>query len=225
MRKQLLWLIIFSISMGFLETAVVVYLRELYYPQGFNFPLSYMDPSVFVTELLREVATLIMLAGVAYLGGRTSAQRFSFFLIAFAIWDLFYYVFLKALLDWPESVMTWDILFLVPVPWVGPVLAPCVVSVTMVLLGVAILHRDAQQAPSSLNLMEWALMISGSVVLLISWTSDYFAVGKGLLSEAQATEFFSTYVPQSYNWWLFGLAEVLLLSGIAVFFIRTGRKT
>ena len=31
-------LIIFAVSMGFLEAIVVVYIRELYYPDGFRFP-------------------------------------------------------------------------------------------------------------------------------------------------------------------------------------------
>lgn len=133
-HKQLLWLTFFSIAMGLLEAAVVIYLRYLYYPDGFRFPLTLMAENVVITELLREVATLIMLVGVAVLAGRTAHQRFAFFLIAFGVWDIFYYVFLKLLLGWPESLLTWDILFLLPVPWVGPVLTPCLVSLTMILM-------------------------------------------------------------------------------------------
>ncbi len=222
MQKQLMWLVLFSIAMGFLESAVVVYLRQLYYPSGFRFPLTIMDVHVFVTELLREAATLIMLVGVAVLGASPPRQRFAFFLIAFAVWDIFYYVFLKVLLDWPESLLTWDILFLLPVPWVGPVLAPCIVSLTMTLLAVVILQGDIQLKPVKIGLLEWSLLGSGSLVLLVSWTWDYVIMfGPGIPTAEQSISFFATYVPQYYSWWVFGLGELLLLSAIYSLYRRT----
>lgn len=221
MQKQLMWLVLFSIAMGFLESAVVVYLRQLYYPTGFRFPLTIMDMHVFVTELLREAATLIMLVGVAVLGASSARQRFAFFLIAFAVWDIFYYVFLKLLLDWPESLLTWDILFLLPVPWVGPVLAPCIVSLTMVLLAAVILTSDTQIKRGQINFLEWSLLGSGSLVLLVSWTWDYVVLfGPGIPSAEQSISFYATYIPQHYSWWLFGLGEFLLLAAIYSFYRR-----
>src|SRR5258706_13054156 len=113
--KHFCWLALFSIAMGFLEAAVVVYLRKIYYPEGFRFPLAMMDPQLATIELLREASTVIMLAGVGILAGRSPQQRLALFFAAFSIWDLLYYVFLKLLLRWPESFFTWDILFLIPV--------------------------------------------------------------------------------------------------------------
>ncbi len=217
-----MWLVLFSIAMGFLESAVVVYLRQLYYPTGFRFPLTIMDMHVFVTELLREAATLIMLVGVAVLGASSASQRFAFFLIAFAVWDIFYYVFLKLLLDWPESLLTWDILFLLPVPWVGPVLAPCIVSLTMVLLAAVILTSDIQIKRGQINFLEWSLLGSGSLVLLVSWTWDYIILfGPGIPSAEQSISFYATYIPQHYSWWLFGLGEFLLLAAIYSLYRRS----
>src|SRR4051812_14084868 len=96
-KKQLIktisWLTLFSIAMGFLETAVVVYMRKLYYPGGFKFPLVPISPDIAATEFWREAATIIMLIGVGILAGKNAPQRLVFFLYAFAIWDLFYYVF------------------------------------------------------------------------------------------------------------------------------------
>ena len=37
--NKVLALTLFSIAMGLLEAVVVMYLRELYYPAGFAFPL------------------------------------------------------------------------------------------------------------------------------------------------------------------------------------------
>ncbi|CAN5476760.1 hypothetical protein BH10BAC1_BH10BAC1_14060 [soil metagenome] len=126
--KTIIWLTVFSIAMGFLETSIVVYLRKLYYPAGFEFPLVPVPIDIATTEFWREVATIIMLIGAGVMAGKNATQRFVFFLYSFAIWDIFYYVFLKLLRNWPESLFTWDILFLIPVPCVGPVIAPCIVS-------------------------------------------------------------------------------------------------
>jgi len=208
--KQLTWLALFSIAMGFLEAAVVVYLRKIYYPEGFHFPLAMMDPQLATVELLREVATVIMLAGVGFLAGRSPQQRLALFFAAFAVWDLFYYIFLKLLLNWPDSLFTWDILFLIPIPWVGPVLSPCLISLTLLLLAAVLYYRDLQRSGHRINFLEWALFILGSQVVILSWTWDYFRHGSA-----------SGYIPSSYPWGMFVVGEVLLIGGILHFWRRT----
>jgi hypothetical protein len=88
---------LFSIAMGLFESAVVIYMREILYPEGFGFPLSPVQPDMMLTELLREGATIIMLLGIGFLAGRNTSERFAWFLYSFAIWDIFYYVFLRLL--------------------------------------------------------------------------------------------------------------------------------
>ena len=94
MKRNLLIVTIFAIAMGLLESAVVIYLRDILYPGGFEFPLNPIRPDLLWTEVFRELATLVMLLGVGILAGRTLAERFAWFLYAFAVWDIFYYVFL-----------------------------------------------------------------------------------------------------------------------------------
>ena len=219
--SQLGWLALFSIAMGFLETAVVVYLREIYYPEGFRFPLTMMDPHLVVIELLREASTVIMLAGVGILAGRSPQQRLAFFFGTFAVWDLFYYVFLKLLLHWPESFFTWDILFLIPIPWVGPVLTPCLISLTMLLLAAVLYYRDLQRTEHRISLLEWALFFLGSQVVILSWTWDYFLHRLDSDAPKEALILFSNYVPSAYPWWTFAIGEGLLLFGIFHFWKRT----
>ena len=141
LHQQLFTITAFAIAMGFLESAVVVYLREILYPEGFAFPLSPIPVSLALTELLREVATLIMLVGIGIIAAKRFSTGFAWFIYSFAIWDIFYYLFLKLLLDWPESLFTWDVLFLIPTTWTGPVLSPILVSLTMILLALVILVR------------------------------------------------------------------------------------
>jgi hypothetical protein len=225
--KNLFWLTVFCIAMGFLETAVVVYLRKLYYPGGFHFPLAAIPPDVARIEILREAATLVMLAGVSILSARERAQRFAFFVYAFAIWDLFYYVFLKVLLDWPDSFQTWDILFLLPVPWVGPVLAPCIVSGSMILITLLVLSYAAKGYDTRFRFIEWMLMGIGSFIMIWSFCEDYLHLvvfgNKPFWALSGDRKLFSDlehYVPLHFNWSLFFTGEVILLLAVLFYGIR-----
>lgn len=151
--------------MAFLESAVVVYARAFLYPTGFTFPLAPMDVRLVYMELFRELATMIMLFAPGALLVRSSMQRFGYYCFAFGVWDIFYYVFLKAILDWPQSLHDQDILFLVPMLWVGPVLAPCLVSLGMILLGLVLLRNAdrGSEAPTWWHRLSW--WGSGAVIL------------------------------------------------------------
>jgi hypothetical protein len=102
----------FFIALGYIESAVVIYMREILYPAGFQFPLAPIKIDLAITEIIREAATLVILVCIGFITGRTFSEGFAWFLYSFAIWDLFYYVFLKLLIGWPESLLTFDILFI-----------------------------------------------------------------------------------------------------------------
>lgn len=214
-QRQYFWVSLFSIAMGFLETAVVVYLRALYYPDGFDFPLVDIDLPIAITELGREAATIIMLVGIGVIAGQTSTQRFAWFLYSFAIWDIFYYVFLKVILDWPASLFTWDILFLIPLPWVGPVICPVIISASMILLSVLLIHFNRLNSTLKLNPKEWMLFISGSVIVILSFIIEPYRYIK-----EYSPEKFPDYIPVHFDWWIFWLGEALILSGIILFYVR-----
>jgi hypothetical protein len=220
--------------MAFLESAVVVYLRELYYPEGFSFPLVIIKGRVALTEVLREAATLVMLLSIGILAGQSFASRFAWFLYTFAIWDIFYYIFLKLLLNWPESLLTNDILFLIPVTWVGPVICPVIVSFSMIGLSLIILNAERKQKTIILSKLTWILLITGSLVLILSFTWDYskyilsYFSFKEIWTMPQNEDLFEiaqNYVPQSFNWFLFTLGQLTILAGILVltFHLKTKR--
>jgi len=171
-----LWIIAFALAMGYLESAVVVYLRELYYPEGFNFPMKEMSRILAVTELFREAATLIMILAVSVLAAENLLHRFAWFLVVFAVWDLAYYLFLKIILDWPSSLITNDILFLLPSIWMGPVLAPVINSLTMILLASVILYTGKAYLPVvRLSKFTWVLLITATFIVLIAYVKDFAA--------------------------------------------------
>lgn len=226
-KKTLLWISLFAIAMGFMETAVVVYLRQLYYPEGFDFPLKIIPNNIAIIEFWREFATVIMLVGAGIMAGKDKFTRFAYFILAFAIWDLCYYLFLHILIQWPQSLFTWDILFLIPVPWVGPVLAPCIVSLQMVFFAWLVIRRYDRRGSARVSWPQWLLLISGVIVIIISFTTDYIeqvshsAIGGwSVFSESQLFEELKTYVPQQYSWWLFWLGDGLCALGVLGFIKR-----
>lgn len=188
-RRLLLWCTLTAAAFGVIEAAVVVYLREISYPEGFAFPLKEIPRALLVTELVREAATILLLLGVAQLAVRGALRRFAVFAFCFGVWDLVYYLGLKAFLDWPESLLTYDVLFLIPLPWTGPVLAPVLVSVALVAAAV-ILLRLPEGTASLLRPVDWLIEILAGLVILASFFWNLPAVGAGK-------------VPGSYPWWLF----------------------
>jgi hypothetical protein len=139
--------VILAIAFGYIEAAVVVYLRQIFHPNGFVFPLTGLlltdsSRNLLIVEVGREAATLVVILIACELAGQNRRQRLAYFMIIFAVWDIFYYVFLKLILGWPASIMDWDVLFLIPARWAGPVLAPALVSAAMIVFAAIILYRD-----------------------------------------------------------------------------------
>ena len=173
--KRLFILTIFSIAMAMLESAIVIYLREHYYPLGFSFPLSLVTRTVAITEFFREGATLIMLITIGYLTGRNFKERFAYFIYAFAIWDIFYYVFLYVVIGWPSSLLTWDVLFLLPTMWTGPVIAPILTSLNMILLAVGIIFFSEKKSDLRISKIEWLLLVLGSLIVITGFMQEFIA--------------------------------------------------
>lgn len=223
--KKFAWLALFAVPMGLMEAIIVVYLRKLYYPQGFSFPLKTMPGDLLALEMVREACTLIMLVVIAWLTGRNRWQRFAWFIYTFALWDILYYVGLKIFVNWPASLFSWDILFLIPLPWVSPVLAPLLCSLTMVIMAVVIIKAEDRGYDFKVRRTEWLLVIGGTFIILISFMKDfivifihegYFAKFFTVTQEPRFQQIMATYVPVSYDWLLFILGEVLILSAIFI---------
>ena len=170
--RPILLVSIFAIAFAFVEASVVVYLRQIFYPGGFAFPLSSAMSSQIAVEVSREFATIVMLVTVGMIAGTNRWQRFSYFLIGFGVWDIFYYLWLKVILNWPASLFDWDILFVIPIPWIGPVIAPVLVSLIMIGGGWLILRKEAERGSFRASRTAIALAILGSVAVLLSFVLD-----------------------------------------------------
>jgi hypothetical protein len=167
-------------------------------PPGELFPLLHVGQiapflRLLKIELGREAATIIMLAAVA---GAAGTRWLPAFALVFGVWDLTFYTGLKMLIDWPESLFTWDLLFLLPVPWVGPVLAPSIVAASLVIGGILGITRPVRDSA-----MAGTLLVAGALVIILSFTWDWrFLVNGG--------------VPHTFHWWMFALGEGLGVAGL-----------
>jgi len=190
LKPILSWLYVWGIAFGYIEAAIVIYLRRLYYPDGFSFPIVLADIHIAAVEMMRELMTLIIIWAVAELTFRTSLKKLAGYMIMFGVWDIFYYIFLKLFLDWPESFLTWDILFLIPLPWAGPVLAPILVSISLIYAGMVILVEMNVGTSFQFGKKFWIMEILAAVIIIIS----FMIPGTAVIDQA---------VPESFPWAIF----------------------
>ena len=201
------WLVVvFAVGMAWVEAASVYYLRAMVdriEPYQEN-PLP-IDGVLGPVELVREAATLVMLLVVGIIAARTWEKRLGYTAIAFGVWDIFYYVFLKIICDWPKSLFDWDILFLLPLPWWGPVLAPVCIASLMVVWGtLATQFTDDRLATSKLWRLNW---VGIALALYVFMADSLRAVLQGL----DVTRI----LPGPFNWPVFCAALVLMAAPVA----------
>jgi hypothetical protein len=207
---------VFAMAMAWVESASVFYIRTLvdriepYQAQ----PLPLNDGLGYV-ELWREAATLVMLAALGLLAGRTWRQRAGYAALAFGAWDIFYYVFLRVMTGWPRTLLDWDVLFLLPLPWWGPVLAPVSIALLMMVWGTLATQSDA----SADGPWTWAVAAVGIALALGVFMVDAWRAlphGRDAVLEV---------LPTLFNWPLFVVA-LLLMSVPAVYrMVVAGRQS
>lgn len=214
MNNKGLWLtvVLFATAMAWVESSVVFYLRtmidriEPYEP----YPLPVFG-GLGLAEVVRELATLLMLATVGILAGKKFKSRLGYFLIAFGTWDIFYYAFLKILTGWPHSMADWDILFLIPLPWWGPVWAPVSIALLMICWGTLVTQNEALEFPG------WkicALNFLGGVTALYVFMAD--AIQVALVGGSHRRM-----LPVAFDWPLFVVALFLMALPVLI----TARQT
>jgi len=212
LRPRTRWIVVvvFAVAMAWVEAASVYYLRVMvdrvqpYQPNPL--PIHRVLGQV---ELVREVATLVMLVTLGTLAGRTRYARAGYTAVAFGVWHIFYYLFLRVIGDWPRSLLDWDILFLLPLPWWGPVLAPVCIALLMIVGGSLASLRDARRGSFALTRSGWRLQAVGVVLALYVFMAD------ALSALPQGLEATQTVLPRTFNWALFWVAFTLMAAPVA----------
>jgi hypothetical protein len=209
LHRRWLTIVAFATAMAWVESAVVYYMRTMidrivpYQPNPLPI-IGFLGP----VELVREMATMIMLLAVGVLAGQTCRSRLGYTAIAFGVWDIFYYLFLKAMCGWPHSIFDWDILFLLPLPWWGPVLAPVLIALLMIVWGT--LATQFEQIPASRvsNVTAWGIAAVGMVLALRIFMADTMRVAD------QGIDAIRNVLPERFAWLQFCLALGLMAAPV-----------
>jgi len=203
-------MLVFGIAFGYVEAAVVMYLRAALGTAAV--PLFPLLPatggvgSLVGIEVGREAATLVMLGALGWAVGRRGLERLAWTAVVFGTWDLAYYAWLWVFSGWPPSLGTWDVLFLVPLPWVAPVWAPALVSIALVTVGLMAARRFDQGAVARPRGWQVAAGVGGGLLVVASFMADAGTVLAGG-------------VPRDFPWPIF-LAGMLLAGTGAVATLR-----
>jgi hypothetical protein len=211
-REQARWMLVvaFAAGMAWVEAACVYYLRvmvdrvEPYQPNPL--PIRGILGDV---ELVREGATLLMLAMTGMLAGRTWRARLSYAAIAFGSWDVLYYVFLRVISGWPASLFDWDILFLLPLPWWGPVLAPVSIASLMIVWGTLVTQGRDRLSATRFTWALWGASGTGVLLALRIFMADSIHALSGGLDRVHQV------LPTAFNWPVFGAALLLMTTPLA----------
>lgn len=206
------WFIVvaFAVGMAWVEAASVYYLRAMVdriEPYQEN-PLP-IRGTLGEVELVREAATLVMLLTLGMLAGRTWYRRLGYTAIAFGTWDILYYVFLRLICGWPNSLLDWDILFLLPLPWWGPVLAPVCISLLMIVWGTFATQSVDRSPATSLTWTLWGLSGLGIVLALYVFMAD------SLRTVHLGLDVTRRVLPTTFNWSMFCVAFTLMAAPVA----------
>jgi hypothetical protein len=209
-RRRWTVVVVFAIGMAWVEAATVYYLRVMVdRVQPFQPNPLPIHGVLGQVELVREAATLVMLVTVGVLAGRTQHARAGYTAVAFGVWDIFYYVFLRVMGGWPRSLLDWDILFLLPLPWWGPVLAPVCIALLMIAGGTLASRCDVNRGSLALTRWWWRAQGLGVALALYVFMADALSVlDRGL----EATQ---TVLPTTFNWPLFWVAFALMAAPVA----------
>jgi hypothetical protein len=209
-RRRWCLIVVFAIGMAWVEAASVYYLRAMVdridpYQEN-PLPIRGVLGSV---ELVREAATLVMLLTVGMLAARPWHKRLGYTAIAFGVWDIFYYAFLRLICGWPRSLVDWDILFLLPLPWWGPVLAPVCIAVLMIVWGTLATQATDHGAATSLTWTSWSSSSIGIALALYVFMAD------SLLTVYQGLDVTRQVLPRTFNWAVFCVALTLMAVPVA----------
>ncbi|MFZ8842533.1 MULTISPECIES: hypothetical protein [Thermoflexus] len=194
---RLLVLSLFAAAMAYVESAVVVYLRHVYGITDLLRDAPTQPDPLTPIELGREIATLVMLGTVGALTGRTPAARWGFFLYAWGLWDILYYAWLRVFIGWPASLLDWDLLFLIPLPWWGPVWAPVLAAAMMMVVGARMARRSEQGFVLRIDRAALLLGALGSLLAL------YTVLAPGLHALPGGLEAVARARPAAFPAWLY----------------------
>ena len=203
MHRKLRWVGLFAIAMAYVESATVVYIRHIYGISDLLLDIPTFDPVIAQIEVGRELATIVMLMAVGWAVGKSLQSRLSYTFIIFGVWDIFYYIWLRLFIGWPNSLFSPDILFLIPLPWWGPVIAPVLIACLMVSGGIFAVIGEDKGRKIRFSAFDLTTLIAGVLIMLYSFMEDALSIMPADVDTLAQLR------PTTFNWPIYILGLVL----------------
>jgi hypothetical protein len=212
----------YAVAMAYVEAAAVLYLRTLYGgidPVAPRLRLFNPLPDFVWIEIGRESATMVMLGAVGYLAARGLPGRIGAFAVAFGMWEIFYYLFLWLFAGWPASPLALDVLFLLPLPWWGPVAAPVLLAGVIVIAGAAAMARELGDGLPRPRRRDGLAVLCGGGLCLIAFMANALRALPGGLEAAFTAQ------AGTFPWPIYVLGLVVGGAGLARSLTRVARAS
>lgn len=214
-RNRLIVVGLYAIAMAYVESAVVVYLRAMYKIDDLLQDMPRMSDPYITIEIGREAATLVMLMIIGGMMGRRWQDRIGYTIFTFGLWDIFYYVWLNVFIGWPKTLLDWDILFLIPLPWWGPVLSPMLIAIIMIVGGVLAVVMTERGEILRISFVGWSMSCVGVLLALYVFMFDAIQALPGGIVAISASR------PTFFNWYLFNVALICMAFPLLVVFWKS----
>lgn len=202
--RSLRWVAIFACAMAYVESAAVVYLRRVLGVTDLIRDVAPFDPLIAGIEVGRELATLIMIAALGWAVGRSTQARWAIAWFTFGLWDIFYYVWLRVFISWPGSLLDPDVLFLVPLPWWGPVLTPILIALLAVVGGIWAVRLDDAGLTIRPGPVRWVAFFAGNIIVLYAFMAD------AIHALPASSEELGRLKPTAFLWLVYGSGLMLM---------------
>jgi hypothetical protein len=108
---------------------------------------------------------------------------------------------------WPTSIFDWDILFLLPLPWWGPVLAPVCIALLMIAWGTLVTQSSLRKGMPRAR-VSWIASGIGVALALVVFMADALQAVPGGADQVRAV------LPARFNWPLFSVALLLMAAPV-----------
>jgi hypothetical protein len=111
-----------------------------------------------------------------------------------------YYAVLAAVEGWPRSLGDWDILFLIPVPWVAPVWTPVLIAMLFIVCG-SYLYLTPDRERRYLWL-DWGIFVASALIIIASFVRESSAAVDHRIPESFPIALYALGVALGTGWFI-----------------------
>lgn len=152
--SYLITLLALCIAMAYIDALASFYVRGMIQAghEGAEFAtgaVQEMPQRIISLELTRQAAFVLVLLTVAIVAGRNGLQQAGSFIFCVGAWIVLRYIAIRALTDWPASLVELDAVIFLPEPLYAPIWMTLILGLALGATGVLLIRSGAARRRSS----------------------------------------------------------------------------